>query len=267
MMQSELTKQEVLIMTIKLNKNGVIIYRGPSLIDGAEIVVIATGLTKKSANDKTGGEIQTWVIRTDVKPGLAAESGDDVSVCGNCAHRPALRRLAIAMGETPQAPCYVILFQAPRSVHACFLRGGYRDISGDADAIAEVFAGRVVRAGSYGDPAAVPAWVWIAVYRNAAGRTGYTHQWNHPIDAVRENAAALRGHVMASVETAAEYKVAKLHDWRTFRVRETADSAVFPNERVCPASKEAGFKTTCEACQACSGMLGRGHSDIVIAAH
>jgi hypothetical protein len=183
------------------------------------------------------------------------------------AQRPALRRLAIAMGETPQAPCYVILFQAPRSVHACFLRGGYRDISGDADAIAAVFAGRVVRAGSYGDPAAVPAWVWIAVYRNAAGRTGYTHQWNHPIAAVRENAAALRGHVMASVETDAEYKVAKLHDWRTFRVRETADSAVFPNERVCPASKEAGFKTTCEACQACSGMLGRGHSDIVIAAH
>ena len=180
-------------MATEFNENGVIIYRGPSLIDGADIVVIATGLTEKSANGKTGAEIQTWIIRTDVKPGLAAESGDDVSVCGDCAHRPALRQLAIAMGEEPQAPCYVILFQAPRSVFECFLRGRYRDISGDADAIAAVFAERVVRAGSYGDPAAIPAWVWIAVYRNAAGRTGYTHQWSHPIAAVRENAAALRG--------------------------------------------------------------------------
>ena len=254
-------------MATKLNKNGVIIYRGLSLIDGANIVVIATGLAKKSANGKTGAEVQTWIIRTDVKPGLAAESGDDVSVCGDCAHRPALRRLAIANGEKPQAPCYVILFQAPRSVFECFLRGRYRDISGDANAIAAVFAGRVVRAGSYGDPAAIPARVWIAVYRNAAGRTGYTHQWAHPKAAVRENAAELRGYLMASVETNAEYTTAKLQDWRTFRVRDTTESAMFPNERVCPASKEAGVKTTCEACQACSGMLGRGHSDIVIAAH
>jgi hypothetical protein len=254
-------------MATEFNENGVIIYRGPSLIDGADIVVIATGLTEKSANGKTGAEVQTWIIRTDVKPGLAAESGDDVSVCGDCAHRPALRRLAIAMGEEPQAPCYVILFQAPRSVFECFLRGRYRDISGDADAIAAVFAERVVRAGSYGDPAAIPAWVWIAVYRNAAGRTGYTHQWNHPIAAVRENAAELRGYLMASVETDAEYITAKIQDWRTFRVRDTAESAMFPNERVCPASKEAGVKTTCEACQACSGANGRGHSDIVIAAH
>lgn len=254
-------------MTAKFNKNGVIIYRGPSLIDGSPVVVIATGLTKKSANGKTGAEIQTWVLREDVKPNDAVKTGADVSICGDCAHRPALRRLAVAMGQEPQAKCYVVVFQAPRSVHACFLRGGYRDISGDADAIAAVFAGRVVRAGSYGDPAAIPASVWLAVYRNAAGRTGYTHQWNHANHTVRENAAKLRGHVMASVETDAEYKVAKLHDWRTFRVRDTSTSPVFPMERVCPASKEAGMKTTCEACQACSGMLGRGHSDIVIAAH
>jgi hypothetical protein len=72
---------------------------------------------------------------------------------------------------------------------------------------------------------------------------------------------------MASVETDAEYITAKIQDWRTFRVRDTAESAMFPNERVCPASKEAGMKTTCELCQACSGANGRGHSDIVIAAH
>ena len=39
--------------------NGVILYEGPSMLDGAPIVVIATGIRTGSTNVKTGAMIQT----------------------------------------------------------------------------------------------------------------------------------------------------------------------------------------------------------------
>ena len=45
--------------------NGVVLYEGPSVLDGAPIAVIAT---LKSANVKTGDMIQTWIIRSDMHP-------------------------------------------------------------------------------------------------------------------------------------------------------------------------------------------------------
>ena len=71
-----------------MNKNGAVIYHGPSAIDGGPIVVIATGLTVGSANSKTGAMIQTHIMRADVDPLTALRTGADVSVCGGCMHRP-----------------------------------------------------------------------------------------------------------------------------------------------------------------------------------
>ena len=45
-----------------------IIYEGPSLLDGQQIVVIATGIKSKSSNGKTGGMIQTWILLCDIDP-------------------------------------------------------------------------------------------------------------------------------------------------------------------------------------------------------
>jgi hypothetical protein len=64
-------------------QNG-IIYRGPSLYDGAPIVVVAT-FTK--SNSKTGGVVQTYILRDDVDPRDASKGGQDVSICGSCPHR------------------------------------------------------------------------------------------------------------------------------------------------------------------------------------
>ena len=36
------------------NQNGLILWEGPSALDGSPIVVIATGLKRKSANGKIG---------------------------------------------------------------------------------------------------------------------------------------------------------------------------------------------------------------------
>ena len=41
--------------------NGYILYEGQSMIDGQDIVVIATGFDKDSKNSKTGDMIQTWI--------------------------------------------------------------------------------------------------------------------------------------------------------------------------------------------------------------
>ena len=46
--------------------NGMVIWQGPSLVDGKPIAVIVTGLNKPSQNSKTGDMLQSWIIRTDM---------------------------------------------------------------------------------------------------------------------------------------------------------------------------------------------------------
>lgn len=232
---------------------GVIIYEGPSLIDGAPIVAIATGLGARSRNEKTGGVIQTWILRADCEPHVAAKDGRDVSICGQCMHR------ADANGKRT---CYVVLHQAPLAVFRAYQRGSYTYMSPEI-----VGEGRTVRLGSYGDPAAVPSYVWGRLLRRAAGWTGYTHQRNHPLPRVRRNAERLKRWCMASADSIEDAQQAHADSWRTFRVLPATGGTHLPSERVCPASAEAGKLTNCEACRACSGVAGRGHSSITIRAH
>ena len=70
-----------------MKATSLILYAGPSMLDGSPIVVIATGIGNKSKNSKTGGMIQTHIIRSDMKPMDAIWSGADASICGDCPHR------------------------------------------------------------------------------------------------------------------------------------------------------------------------------------
>jgi len=226
-------------------QNGIVLYRGPSQLDGAPIVAILTGLAGASANEKTGAMLQTWIMREDVEPHKALKTGEDASVCGDCKHRPA-----------NGGACYVTVFQAPLSVYRAFHRGAYGSQIAPADAAALV-AGRALRVGSYGDPAAVPAHIWQDLVDVAATHTGYTHQWHKPAG------AGLRGLVMASADSADEMASARAAGWRTFRVR-CADEPLQALESVCPASEEAGYKTNCATCGACSGADGRRGSIAIV---
>ena len=67
---------------------GFVVYQGPSLLDGAPIVAIAT---VSSRNVKTGPMVSLWIMRSDVDPVAALHTGDDVSICGLCPHRPSPR--------------------------------------------------------------------------------------------------------------------------------------------------------------------------------
>ena len=224
-------------MTTKAN--GFVFYRGPSMLDGQPIIAIATGTAKGSRNTKTGGEVQTWILRDDVSPVDAAHTGADASICGTCPHRG-----VIVDGRNVARSCYVTLFHAPLNVWKSAHRGIYPNVTPQEGAA--ILQGLTLRLGSYGDPAAVPLEVWQGLLELTDGHTGYTHAW-------RTN-PALAAYCMASCDTPTDYVEAKALGWRTFRVMTQAEAnAKFEREIACPASKEAGAKTSCALCKACGG--------------
>jgi hypothetical protein len=217
-------------MSKKVNKNGCVVYDGPSRWDGERIVVILTGLTDNSTNVKTGKMLQLYILRADCKPIEARQRGLDCSICGDCPHR--------------SGSCYVNLGQGPRAVWECWSTGkGYADY--DPETHDPMIEGRVVRLGAYGDPAMVPIEALLPVLRLAAGHTGYTHQWEKSIG------ADWREWCMASVDTEDQAIVAKYSGWRYFLA--STDHVKQPGELNCPASEEMGKRTTCERCQLCAG--------------
>jgi hypothetical protein len=222
------------------NPNGYVIYRGPSLLDGAPIVVVAI---TASTNEKTGNMVQTYIMRDDVKPTDALKSGEDSSVCGDCKHRP------INGGA-----CYVRVFQGPLVVWKGIGLGRYPVAT--PETVGKLVAGRMVRLGSYGDPMAVPAEVWEQLTAHAEGHTGYTHQWRNLAVSAEQSARVMRL-TMASADNAEEAQAARLANVRYFRIR-TADEAVTKGEFVCPASEEAGKKKLCATCGACNGTDDKG---------
>lgn len=220
-----------------------ILYEGPSMLNKEPIVAIATGLKSPSSNIKTGPMVQTWILSAEETPVEAAKSGKDAAVCGNCPLRP------LNLGT-----CYVTLFQGPRSIWATWKRGGYPPFDVHA------FAGKPVRFGAYGDPAAVPFEIWDAIGFQASMTTGYTHQWR-TCDPLHKH------YCMASVEDEAGALEARDRGWRTFRVTKSPGDKSLSKEVVCPASEEAGHKIQCIQCGACDGTASNRKSHIVIKAH
>lgn len=235
--------------------NGSVIWQGRSLLDGAPIVVIVIGLITRAlrkVNRKTGAMLQTYILRADLAPIAAIHAGLDASICGTCVHRG-------ADGNGSGRTCYVNIGQGPTVVYKMFAAGKY-PVAGDTLDLAEMGRDRMVRLGTYGDPAAVPAYVWQSLTAHATGSTGYTHQWR-AIDA-----RVWAPLVMASADTAQDARDAWALGYRTFRV--SLDNAkVDAREVLCPASKEAGAKVTCEMCKACSGTGSNRKGSIYIPLH
>jgi hypothetical protein len=238
--------------------NGVIIYQGPSLIDGKPIVVIANGL-KVSKNPKIGDMIQTWILRTDIHPNDALKTGADYSICGDCMHRGEY----IAKTDTiTNRTCYVNLYkQGIFSIFNAFKRGSYPvcDIK-----FLQLFKDRHVRIGSYGDPAAVPLYVWETISKHCKDFTGYTHQW-------KTCDSGYSKFCMASCETVSDaMEVGRLNRgeigdmkkgdyWRTFRVRLNVGDLIYQDERQCPA--QVSDKVHCDSCGLCDGFDSNRYND------
>ena len=229
---------------------GFIFYRGISRLTGAPIVGV---VITKSSNKKTGNMVQTYILVDNSKsPVENAKSLDDEAICGICTHRRGLG-----------GACYVNLGQGPRSVADGVVRGIYPDATTDPVAHAlmiKLTTGRMIRFGTYGDPAAIPSHLWDQFKSVAQGTTGYTHQWSNG------KADGYMHLVMASADNEAARVQAKKQGYRTFRIR-LDNSPVLKGEFICPASEEAGKVKTCAECGACSGGVDSRKADPVIIVH
>lgn len=230
---------------------------GYILHETEDIVVIATGFTRKSANPKTGDMIQVWILPRHINPVEAVKTGADAAVCLDCK----LRGDGTGKGRL----CYVRVPNAPLGVWKAYQRGNYPKLDlgtmADYDVLGGLCLGRKVRFGAYGEPVLIPVGILATMAHASDGWTGYTHQWNNPVY------SHYRRYVMASVDTAQEFIAAKMAGWRTFRVR-GEDMPLLAGEIMCPASEEAGKRTTCADCRLCSGALANDpRKDIAIVVH
>lgn len=226
-----------------------VIYSGPSLIDGKPIVVIAV---ISDRNTKTGAVVQTYILRSDIDPRDASKSGEDFSICGACPMR----------GEATDDPkrklaknraCYVKIHQGVLITYKHFVKGGYRVASGHA-AIAAIGAGRVVRIGTYGDPSAVPSYVFESLISEALAHTAYSHQSGVTGVDFRPDL------YMISADSEAQARDAWSKGHRTFRVVKSVTEIVKGQEILCPASKEAGARVQCTTCRLCGGASVKAKS-------
>ena len=229
---------------------GFILYEGASLYDGKPIVVIATMETR---NAKTGaGMIQTWILLQDVNPIEASRTGQDSSICGDCPHmgKPSDK----ATGWAKERSCYVNLLHGPLGIWKAYRKGSYPKAS--PYQLMNLARDRYARLGSYGDPSAVPLDVWLDLVRYSKGWTAYTHAGVNPMPDL----------LMTSADTLGQAQAAWMKGERTFRVVSSVDDVAKGKEVLCPASKEAGQRSTCESCRLCNGAASKAKS-IAIVAH
>lgn len=233
----KLTSTKIKTMT-KPKELGFILYDGPSMLDGAPIVVIATLST---SNRKTGDMVQTWIIRSDIDPVTSSKMGKDVSICGNCPHR-----------QNTGGACYVNIGQAPNQIYKSYIRGRYAKF--DIELHGQYLSSRKVRLGAYGDPSAVPFDIFKTITEIAQSHTGYTHQIAHKNFDKRYLSIC-----QVSADTPKQALKYQSMGAKTFRVALPNDG-LFDNEIECLADSKG---LQCVDCGLCDGQT----KNIAIAVH
>lgn len=122
--------------SLRTRMRNFIFYRGPSKLDGSQIV----GITVHSGNRKTGSMIQTWIIRDDVHPVVASRTGADSAICGICPHRGQHDGNGNRVVGTR---AYYVMLTPIASVHGTLRAGRYDDLSASLDVAADRGAGLV----------------------------------------------------------------------------------------------------------------------------
>ena len=220
---------------------GYIIDKGASPIDGQPYVAI---LTLESTNRKTGNMAQVWILREDVNPVEAVQTGKDATICGNCPHRKQ---------QDGTRSCYVNVGQGPNSIWKAYKRGAY---SSDWSyyQLSQILFDKRIRWGAYGDPSVIDPGIVLTLNKYAQGHTGYTHQWRE------EFASTYAGIFQASCDGFNDYLLATAKGWKTFTV---VSKTVQPNyAKQCPATLQHSA-AQCITCKLCDGA----RSDVFVHAH
>jgi hypothetical protein len=112
-----------------------------------------------------------------------------------------------------------------------------------------------VRFGTYGEPSLHPMELIKHMVQLCDNYTGYTHQYKKHKE--------LGKYFMASTHTKNEAVKASKMGYQSF----IATNTIIDDAVSCPASKEAGYKSSCSKCSLCSGTEGKGKKDIFILNH
>lgn len=259
---------EVMMRRIKAMHRGVLLWHGPSQINGEPVFAL---IQFGSGNRKTGSMRQTYILSAERSPLAAVQDRLEESICGTCPHRPQ------ADGSRS---CYVDLRSLTnvwQSITGSGIRTGiategrYLTLQEAASlcgvdtkrALELLGMGERVRLGTYGDPAAIPAALWSTLTSQAETWTGYTHQWQNKAVS-SEQRQALKPLVRASVDDAQGYQESTSTGWVPFVVTPDVETgralrALGPMPvALCPASEEAGQRVTCAACPiGCKGDQGK----------
>lgn len=144
-----------------------------------------------------------------------------------------------------------------RSIAEEFAQKPFYTLDEIIPSILKMSNGRYIRFGTYGEPSVLPVGLVAGMTAIASQWTGYTHQWRKKPE--------FSPYFMASVHNMAEMLRAEMAGYRSFIASKTGldkDIAI-----QCPASKEAGYKSTCEKCGLCSGSEGKGRKSVQILEH
>ena len=125
------------------------------------------------------------------------------------------------------------------------------------DIIEKMCTGSYVRFGTYGEPSLVPLYLIKRMAAASSAWTGYTHQYAKPW------AKDYNQFFMASVHNETEATAASDLAYRSFIATNSGDEKAV----TCPASKESNYKSNCARCGLCSGILGKGKTNIKILEH
>ena len=234
-----------------MTRQTIILYRGPSLINGKPIVALAQS---DSNNSKTGNMVQTFILSDEMDPLTASRTGADESICGDCPHRGTANDND--KGQATNRTCYVTLAHAPLGKYKALKKGVYGNSVATRQEVVAFGSGKGVRLGTYGDPCAVDNSVWQALTSRADYQTAYTHGAVNPWP---------QG-IMSSADSAEQARTMWAKGERTFRVVASVADIIKGKEVLCPASEEAGRKATCATCKLCGGASIKARS-IAIPAH
>lgn len=210
---------------------GYIIDKGLSPLDGKPYVAI---MTVKTSNRKTGPMMQVWILRSDISPVEAVNTGEDFTICGDCPHRKQ---------KDGSRSCYVNIGQAPNSIYKAYKAGRYLYDPMVMEARKAV-KGKRLRWGAYGDPSIIKPMVVKTLNKHADAHTGYTHQWGHAW------ASEFKGVFMASCDGFYDYVAASSTGWKTFSV--VAKGYKPSGIKLCPATAP-NSKAQCLTCSLCDG--------------
>jgi hypothetical protein len=218
---------------------------------------------KKSQNSKIGdgNVIQTYHFSIDQV--MNNDFTQDKSNCLNC-------RFSFNQNEGRSGGCYTHkglqlmgLKSKLRSLHKAFNDGKIKEFDkSEFDNFIQKISTKKVdlcRFGAYGEPSLLSVDICAKLKKLAKNTTGYTHQW-HNINEDYSN------YFMASIDNTFELAIAKSKGYRSFFATDNkpVNSKTITN---CPASKEAGNKTTCVKCSLCNGAQGNSKKDIYILTH